>query len=184
MLYYKKINIVYYDEIINHSLHYVKQQTEIFNRERPLASFYEMQLEGFLTAVPEVELAFKNLGLKCIRAAVYVMYKTEHTAIHKDCLWPMARINLPLLNCENTYTRFYKNAVTGVSKNPQTGIVSYPVINKDYELVDTVELTQPTILKVSEAHDVQLDDTPVPRIALTLGFTPNPIFLLNENNVI
>ena len=96
----------------------------------------------------------------------------------------MARINLPLLNCENTYTRFYKNVITGVSKNPQSGIVSYPVINTDYELADKVELTQATILKVSEAHDVQLNDTPVPRIALTLGFSPNPVFLLNVDNVI
>ena len=184
MLYYKKINISYYDEIVNHSLHYVKQQTEIFNRERHLASFYEMRLDEFLTAVPEVELSFKDLGLTCIRAAVYVMYKSEHTSIHKDCPWPMARINLPLLNCENTYTRFYKNVITGVSKNPQSGIVSYPVINNDYELADKVELTQATILKVSEAHDVQLNDTPVPRIALTLGFSPNPVFLLNVDNVI
>jgi hypothetical protein len=183
VLYYKKINISHYDEIVNHSLNYVKQFPEIFYRQRPAASFYELNLTNFLKKVPEIEKSFKELGLTCIRAAVYVMYKAEHTVIHKDTLYPLARINIPLLNCNNTYTEFYKNAITTPWKNPDSGIISYPVSNDACELADRVELTQATILRVSEAHTVHIDGTVVPRIALTLGFYPNPVFLLNVNEI-
>ena len=184
MLYYKKIDISYYDEIVNHSLNYVKQIPEIFYRQRAAASFYELNLTNFLKQVPEIEKSFKELELTCIRAAVYVMYKAEHTSIHKDTLRPLARINIPLLNCNNTYTEFYKNAITTEWRNPDSGIISYPVSNNDCELANRVELTQATVLRVSEAHKVHIDETVVPRIALTLGFYPNPIFLLNVNDVI
>ena len=184
MLYYKKINISYYDEIVNHSLNYIKQIPEIFYRQRPAASFYELRLTDFFGQVPEIEKSFKELDLQCIRAAVYVMYNATHTSIHKDTLYPLARINIPLLNCNNTYTEFYENVITTVRKNPDSGIVSYQASNNDYKLADRVELTQATLLRVSEAHKVHIDETVVPRIALTLGFYPNPIFLLNVNDVI
>jgi hypothetical protein len=185
MLYYKKIDILLYDEIVNRSLNYVKEIPEIFYRQRPAASFYELNLINFLKQVPEINTSFKELGLTCIRAAVHVMYKAEHTVIHKDTLYPLARINIPLLNCNNTYTEFYKNVITIAWKNPDSGIISYPVYNDNdvCELADRVELTQATVLRVSEAHTVHIDGTVVPRIALTLGFYPNPIFLLNENDV-
>jgi hypothetical protein len=179
MLNYKKIDISHYEEIVQNSLEYIKQSPMIFYRQRPCASFYELKLSDFLKAVPQVEVSFKELGMTCIRAAVYVMYKAEHTSIHKDAIQPLARINLPLLNCRNTYTEFYKNVETVLWKNPNTGIVSHVVSNDNYELSDRVELTQATILRVSEAHKVYLDSTEVPRIALTLGFFPNPVHLLD-----
>jgi hypothetical protein len=184
MTYYKKINISYYDEIVNNSLNYVKQIPEIFYRQQPAASFYELRLADFLEQVPEIKKSFNELNLQCVRAAVYVMYKATHTSIHKDTSYPLARINIPLLNCNNTYTEFYKNVITTEWKNPDTGIISYQVANNDYKLADRVELTQATVLRVSEAHKVHIDETVVPRIALTLGFYPNPIFLLNINDII
>jgi hypothetical protein len=180
MLYYKKINISYYDEIVNHSLNYVKQIPEIFYRQQSAASFYELNLADFLEKVPEIKKSFKELDLQCIRAAVYVMYKATHTSIHKDSSYPLARINLPLLNCSNTYTEFYKNVVTVPWKNPSTGIISYPVTNDNYELCDRVEITQATVLRVSEAHKVHIENTEVPRISLTLGFFPSPLHLLDN----
>lgn len=179
MLYYKKIDIPYYEEIVTHSLNYIKQIPEIFYRQRPSASFYELVLDDFLNQVPEVKYSFKELGMTCIRAAVYVMYKKTHTSIHRDVVYPLARINIPLLNCNNTYTEFYKNVKTQIWKNPDSGITSYVVCNEDYDLADRVELTQATILRVSEAHKVHIEETDVPRIALTLGFFPNPIYLLD-----
>ena len=112
------------------------------------------------------------------------MYNATHTSIHKDTTYPLARINIPLLNCNNSYTEFYENVITTDWINPDTGIISYRVANNDYKLADRVELTQATVLRVSEAHKVHIDEAVVPRIALTLGFYPNPIFLLNVNDTI
>ena len=180
MLYYKKIDISYYDEIVNHSLNYVKNIPEIFYRQRPVASFYELKIDEFLNQVPKVKQSFNELGMTCIRAAVYVMYEKKHTSIHKDSEYPLARINIPLLNCNNTYTEFYKNVKTKIWKNPDSGIISHVVSNEDYKLADRIELTQATVLRVSEAHKVHIEETVVPRIALTLGFFPNPIYLLDN----
>lgn len=178
MIYYKPIELEYYPIIIQKCLTYVKTMDNVYNRLLN-ASWYNLNLEILKEVCPEIELAFNKYELTPTMAAVYVMYNTRHTSIHIDGFSPQARINLPLLNCKNTYTNFYESNAEPIKWiNPDSGIASYNVTG-DYKLVDRVEIKQATIIRTNVFHSVGLPiGNPVPRITLTLGFNKDPIFLL------
>lgn len=145
------------------------------------ASWYNLNLEILKEVCPEIKVAFNKYELTPTIAAVYIMYNTTHTSIHIDGFLPRARINLPLLNCKNTYTNFYKNKAGPIKWiNPESGKVSYTAVS-DSILVDRVEIKQATIIRTNVFHSVDLPiDNPVPRITLTLGFDKDPVFLLDK----
>ena len=153
---------------------------KVYNRLLPRASWYDLNLLSLIKECPEIIVAFNKYELKPIMAAVYIMYNYTHTSIHIDDFLPNARINLPLLNCKNTYTNFYESKVEPVKWiNPNSGVVSYTA-EGDYTLVDRVEIEQATIIRTNVFHSVDLPiGNPVPRITLTLAFDKDPVFLLN-----
>jgi hypothetical protein len=152
----------------------------VYNRSLPKASWYNLNLASLIKECPEIILAFKKYDLKPIMAAAYIMYDPAHTSIHVDSWVFQARINLPLLNCKNTYTNFYESKSELVKWiNPDSGLVSYN-IQGDCTLVDRVEIEQATIIRTKVLHSVDLPiGNPVPRITLTLGFNKDPVFLLD-----
>ena len=180
MIYYKPLELDYYPIIVRKCLTYIKTMDNVYNRLLN-ASWYNLNLEILKKVCPEIELAFKKYDLKLNLAAVYIMYNYTHTSIHIDGFSPQARINLPLLNCKNTYTNFYKNEAEPIKWcNPESGKVSYTAVG-DSILVDRVEIIQATIIRTNVFHSVDLPiDNPVPRITLTLGFDKDPVFFLGE----
>ena len=48
--------------------------------------------------------------------------------------------------------------------------------------VDRVQITEPTIIRPLEIHSIEMDETKVPRITLTISTNPTPEFLLEDNN--
>lgn len=181
MIYYKPIELDYYTAIIEKGLTYIKTIDKVYNKLLPKASFYNLNLDELKKACPELELAFQTYDLKLIMSAAYVMYDTKHTSIHIDDFHAQTRINLPLLNCKNTYTNFYESKNEPIKWiNPDSGLVSYKV-QGDYKLVDRVEIKQATIIRTKVLHSVDLPiGNPVPRITLTLGFDKDPVYLLDN----
>jgi hypothetical protein len=180
MIYYKPIELDYYDIIVRKCLAYVKTFDKAYNRMLPRASWYDLNLTTLIKECPELMLAFKKYDLKPIMAAIYIMYNSAHTSIHVDAFPSQARINLPLLNCKNTYTNFYESKNEPIKWiNPDSGVISYNVVG-DHILVDRVEIMQSTIIRTKVLHSVDLPiNNPVPRITLTLGFDKDPVFLLD-----
>jgi hypothetical protein len=181
MIYYKPIELEYYPIIVHKCLTYIKTIDKIYNKELPNSSWYDLNFITLIKECPEIELAFEKYQLKPIMAAAYVMYDKTHTSVHSDEFYSQARINLPLLNCKNTYTNFYESKNEPVKwVNPESGTMSYNVVG-DYTLVDRVEITQATIIRTKVLHSVDLPiGNPVPRITLTLGFDKDPVFLLDK----
>lgn len=179
MIYYKPIELEYYPIIVDKCLAYIKTIDKIYNKLLPQASWYNLDLASLIEECPEIIVAFKKYELRPIMAAVYIMYDPTHTSIHVDVFPSQARINLPLLNCKNTYTNFYESKSEPVKWiNPDSGVVSYNAVG-DYKLADRVELTQATIIRTKVLHSVDLPiDNPVPRITLSLGFNKDPVYLL------
>ena len=181
MIYYKPIELEYYPIIVQKCLTYIKTIDKAYNRLLPMASWYDLSLMKLIKECPEIVLAFKKYKLQPVMAAAYVMYDTTHTSIHVDAFNAQARINLPLLNCKNTYTNFYKSENEPIEWiNPDSGAVSYKAVG-DYTLVDRVEIKQATIIRTKVLHSVDLPiGNPVPRITLTLGFDKDPVYLLES----
>jgi hypothetical protein len=181
MLYYKPIELENYDLIIKKSLAYVKADEHIFNRSVPNASWYRLDALKFKLACPEIVSAFKKYNIEIVMAAVYIMYHPRHSYIHRDDDISEARINLPLLNCDNTYTNFYEGEGDLIRQvNPDTGTGFYSITNK-IRFVDRIEIKQATVIRTSALHSVVLPiSNPVPRITLTLGMDKDPIYFLSE----
>ena len=174
------MELEYYNIIIHKCLTYIKTINTVYNRSLPKASWYNLNLMTLIKECPEIILAFNKYDLKPVIAGAYVMYDPNHTSVHVDEYPAQARINLPLLNCKNTYTNFYESKDEPIKWiNPDSGVVSYNIVG-DYKLVDRVEITQATILRTKVLHSVDLPiSNPVPRITLSLGFNKDPVFLLN-----
>ena len=179
MIYYRKININHYEDIISKSLNFVRSANGIFERANKNSSYYGIDVDELLIVCPEISQAFGVYGLSCDYAAAFVMYGPEDCKIHIDGYHKKARINLPLINCSNTFTNFYTNVKVEQKAKPYGH--SLVAINNDCELADQVEVDQAVVLRTSAPHFVVLPETnPVPRITLTLGFDPDPVFLLDE----
>jgi nitrogen fixation protein len=182
LTYYKLIDIEHYDSIIEKCLSYVKSIDRIYYRKLPKTTWYKLNLTELKKACPELEEAFLKYDLNIVMAAAYVMYQTDHSIIHADGWWSTARINIPLLNCKNTYTNFYKSDMEIMKWISRTGLAAYiPRKDSTTSLVDKVEITQTTVLRTKELHTVYMPEgSPGPRITLTLGFDKDPVYLLDE----
>lgn len=181
MLYYKKIEIDFYDEIVADTLKYLKEQkSDIYNRTIQ-ATYYVLDLDEFKKNCPKLDLAFARYDLVCNFAVAFVMYNSSHAKIHVDNYNNNARINIPILNTIGTYTRFYTGGSFKQIRNPDTNVPSLALASvTNLKQVDKVEIDSPTVIRVNEPHDVVMNSSYAPRITLTLGFDRDPIFLLDE----
>jgi hypothetical protein len=181
MIYYKEIDILYYDTIIQKSLDFVKNNIA-YHRPITETSFYYLNTENYLNSVPEINLAFSEYNLECRFASIYIMYNPTHTFVHVDRSPTKARINLPLLNCDNTFTHFYSGGELQDYINPGTGMISsIPKNDDDITLESSLEMKKTTVVRITELHKVELpSNNPVPRITLSLFFDKDPVFLLDS----
>lgn len=140
---------------------------------------YSQQL---IDNVPELEQDLTNLGLTIKAIAVIVAWPNLDLEIpHIDHLVPgnLARINIPVFNCKNTYTTFYTNIQVRVEQQ-RNGEYFNRVINDDYIETTRVELTQPTLLRVSEPHAILINKAQgFPRVTLTILTNPDAVTLFS-----
>ena len=178
LTYYKIIDLENYDTIIKKSLDYVKTIDTAYNRKLR-ASWYTLSVRELIIACPELSFALDKHDLKIHMAAVYVMYDPMHSGIHIDNYNAQARLSLPLLNCNNTYTNFYESDGEIVKWiNPDSGEVSWNPTGQP-KLVDRVEIKQATVIRTKVFHSVDVPiGNPVPRITLTLGLSKDPVYML------
>lgn len=181
MKYYKEISIPNFDLIVKKCLVFVKSQPFIYFRKVETASYYNLDHSKLKLACPELVNAFSFYDLTINYSAVYIMYHPSHTQPHRDAFHQQARINIPLMNCHGTYTTFYKGGITEPSIHSELGAPREYVVGGDLEICDKVEIIKPTVLRISEVHDILMpENNPVPRINLSLGFEKDPVFLLEE----
>jgi hypothetical protein len=182
MQYYKKIEIDYFDDIVADTLIYLKEhKPDIYNKSID-ATYYILDLNEFKQHCPKLDLGFARYGITCNFAVAFVMHRTSDVKLHID-RYPMgvARINLPILNTHNTFTRFFTGGVFTQTTNPLTNITAMRLTGIDgLKLVDKVEIDKATVMRVNEPHDIVKLNSEIPRITLTLGFDKDPVFLLDN----
>jgi hypothetical protein len=182
MQYYKKIEIDYFDEIITDTLKYLKEQKPDIYNKKIEATYYVLDLNEFKQHCPKLDLGFARYDLICNFAAVLVMHKTSDVRLHIDTYsMGKARINIPILNTLNTFTRFFTGGEFTEITNPLTNITALRLTGpKGLQYVDKVEIDQTTVIRVNEPHDILKINKEIPRITLTLGFNKDPVFLLED----
>ena len=179
MRYFKEIDIDNLEIIQKKCLDYIKTQETVYKKLKP-ASWYILNVEELKSSCPELQESFSKINLDINYAAGIVMMEEKDIRVHTDNWHQEARINIPLLNCENTFTKFYSNIKTQELYNPSTGMTSKTVINLNEIIYQGgLELRKATVLRSNEGHHITLPSTnPVPRISLTIGFVQDPVYLL------
>ena len=179
MIYFKEIDIDNLETIQKKCLNYITTQETVYKKLKP-ASWYVLNLEELTASCPELQESFSKINLDINYVAAIVMMNEKDIRVHTDNWYQEARINIPLLNCENTFTKFYSNIKTQELHNPSTGLISKTVVNLDEIVYEGgLELRKATVLRGNEGHHITVPSTnPVPRISLTIGFVQDPVYLL------
>jgi len=181
MRYYKKIEIDFYNEIVQDSIDYLKtQKPDIYDRVQD-TTYYPLNISEFKQHCPKLDAGFARYGLTCNWIVAYVMKENRHSPIHVDGYPQLARINLPLLNCKGTRTMFYSGGEFNKrTHNDKTSIGAWLLSGtNEFKIAGSVEIDSPTVLLVNEPHSVIISKD-VPRITLSLGFDKDPVFLLED----
>lgn len=147
---------------------YVLANPNLYKMSR--GAWVNCDLKDINEKVPSLQELFNEVGLTMKRVSLFVMmYSAGVIHIDDDVEHPY-RINFPVLNCENTETRFFK--VTGRAiKQFQPNKFAYHMFNPaECEQVDSFELTQLTIIKTQEPHQVITNHNNFPRVSCTVAF--------------
>ena len=134
----------------------------------------------------QLDPVFDQAGFNLLRISFLVLANDE-SHIHQDRdQFPgfperVARINLPVLNCSGSETRFFSaiNWDPVVRTLPNGVTYSYHT-PENVQLESHTTVDSPTIIRVRELHQVVNHAKIYPRVALTCAVDPDPVYLLEE----
>lgn len=179
--YWRTIDLPNFLTIQKKTQNFIENHTSLLNRALFDGNVYQIQYsEQIIKEVPELTQDFLTLNLNILACALFVAWPDLDTHIpHIDHLTlnNRARINLPIFNCAQTYTAFYTN-YTAEERRLANGEYYSVITNKDYIETTRVELTQPTLLRISEPHAILVNQArKYPRITLTVKCNPDAVTL-------
>lgn len=169
MMYYKKLDLEF-SEVAKKTLEYAK-----INKDKITSFWTNVNYDDFVKHVPEITTMFESMNLHPKRVAFVVAVKD--VGIHRDATTSTARINLPILNCEHSLTKFWKTMVEPTLLQLPNGVPYMFLDEIDCNLVEQVCLDKPTVLRITEPHSVHVGNK-VPRISLTIEFFEDLTYLL------
>jgi hypothetical protein len=169
----------FYDYYLN-NLHYFYHANDFWHALEP--EF----IEDVLLKIPEMKDGLKEFG-EINEITLLNITESCQTTLHIDhTIGPnrgvLARLNIPILNCEGSLTCFYNlppqilNDYTEANDGAKFWSEHY---RNTIPSVTRVELIQPTILRVSEPHTVFTESKNYPRICITVSFKEDVVKFLD-----
>ena len=136
--------------------------------------------QDVLNKVPELVELYKPLGIKIKRIA-FVTSNDKVGDIHIDDpkTAPVIRINIPILNCNNTSTNFFTSEKPPVEMQLASGIYYYRWNEKDCTLVASTCINRSTLIRTNKLHQVCIHSDNIPRITCTIEFYEDLEYLMN-----
>jgi len=176
MVYYKKISILN-EKIIREKLNLFLDKNNYIQSQD--YGFIPLNLLDVVKFCPELIFSLLNKGLKIKAISIYKTFN-NNTIVHIDDVKNLykSRLNIPILNCENTHTIFYDAVPMPPVEQKHKNLKLIPCFNEIE--VDRVTIDQPTIIRVDQPHRVLMDEKYFPRICLTVKCDPDPIILLDK----
>lgn len=175
MIYYKKLEL-------DHTLVAKKSLAYISANKHKIKTFWtNVNFEEFCIHVPEIKTMFAPLNITPKRVSLITAVTQDRVdpGIHRDHTSVPVRINVPILNCEHSQTKFWRTTAEPIVEFiPNTNIPYFYLKESDCELADTLVLDKPAVLRVSEPHSVHVGEK-TPRLALTIEFNENIEYLLD-----
>lgn len=176
-MFYKKFNINELDIIISKTLEFLKNDTEILVNN--FRGFYPLDNQKFLDFCPEIQKSLTESGFNPVRFNLYKTIKNGDSQVHIDTTAYNCRINIPILNCEDTHTVFYE--AEPLKQVVQENKLPFILCNQETAIeVERFTLDSPTVLRTDVPHKVIMNDNKTPRISLTIRCIPDPVFFLEN----
>ncbi len=173
MRYYRYIEDLEYNTTRLEVIEYIKIHKGKIN------SFWtNIDFQDFCKFVPSILTVFNPLNLTVKRVAFTAAVKD--IGIHRDKSESVARINLPIINCEHSITKFWKTETEPTLLHLPNGVPYLFLDEKDCTLVDSICLNKPAVLRIAEPHSIHVQIDKIPRISLTVEFHENIEHLLND----
>lgn len=138
-----------------------------------------LKAKEILKTYPEIQEMFNPLNITIQEINMIVSYNTNPLdGIHRDHTEQNVRINIPILNCENSITNFYKSDVKPTLSYLLNGFGYAHITRENCTLVDSFCLDRPAAIRVRELHQVVTNSKNLPRISATFQFIENIDYLL------
>ena len=176
MKYYKKLDLDH-TTVVKKSLAYAS-----LHKDKIKSFWTSINTTEFVKHIPEIETLFEPLNITPFRIYLITVLGQEQSKkeIHRDYTDIPFRINVPIINCEYSQTKFWKTSSEPVIEFVQGTTVPYYYFNEsECELADILVLDKPTVLRVTEPHSVHVGEK-TPRLALTIEFKEDIEYLLND----
>jgi len=179
MKYYKYLDLNF--ETVSAKLNdYINKHSQLFLVDQRTSSWKSVDLTDLLKDVPELSEMLAPLNITLRYAAFFVSdYATGTLHIDHD-INSNCRIIIPVLNCENTETRFFTTSAAPEKVLQPNGIPLLKLDPSKCTHVDQYYLDKPLIFRNDQPHQVVSNNPNNPRISFTMGFVEDIEYLLYE----
>jgi hypothetical protein len=177
--FFKHIDLPGWEKVAETVLEWTNKNTDFCTNKR-YRGWTSIDTRKMIFEVPELGQLFESAGFKITNISFFLRNDLIPSPPHSHVGDDLARINIPILNCKGTFTKFYKSsAVDNLVDNPQ-GMPLYQLssFNEAMEIA-SCEISVPTVLSVKTLHAVIVPlKAPLPRIMISVKVDPDPIYLL------
>jgi len=172
MIYYKYLDIDY-NPIANRLKNYLLENPKLIEKGQ---GNWRVATDWILENFPEI----KDLFPWEIEFIGIFVSHSSNGSIHIDNDEKPVRINFPILNCENTITKYYKFNGETTFTTQANGVSYNNIQSEDITFVDSFELKQAVLMRVLEPHQVCVEHDNFPRVSCTIQFKENLEHLLES----
>jgi len=162
MIYYRYLDLDY-KPCAEKLREYIWEYRQDILAQKTVVSFKHTDRNHVMSKVPEL----KPMNLTVRFLAFFVGYWQE-SRIHIDPDMAFARINFPIINCENSVTKFFTTEDPLIRGMTTAGLSTIDPARCQY--VDEYSLTQAVVFRPKEPHQVISHNPQKPRISCTVGF--------------
>jgi hypothetical protein len=130
--------------------------------------------------IPDIAKMLEPLDVLPVSISFHISYSTDGT-IHKDAsMHECRRILLPVMNCENTTTKFYKSQKEPTLRYQSNGLPGYfgDIELEDCDLVAEYQLNRAITMRPKELHAVYSSNDSFPRISCPIAVNKDLTHLL------
>ena len=141
----------------------------------------EVNIVKLLIAVPRLSVALRSIEAMATYIAAIVIRKKDETIIHIDQMPGVkARLLLPVMNTEGSFTAFYETESAGrfAIDYDDGGKECLQFDSSDVTEVTRFSLTAPTILRIDHPHAILCEQNQFPRISLSIRLNKDPVWML------
>lgn len=176
---FKHIDLPGWEEVSSSVLKWTLENTD-FCTNKKYRGWTSIRTQKLLEEVPEINELFEVAGFKITNISFFLRNNCLTSPPHSHVGDDLARINIPILNCKGTFTKFYESTeieelVYNAQGSPLTQLPSFNNVKE----IASCEINVPTVLSVKTLHSVIIPPgTVFPRIMISVKVDPDPIYLL------